>query len=258
MRVFLVPLLAAGFAFGLATAATELTKGEAPKPSPPTSIVWSGRVFSSTRELSVWLKARGVSYETWAAHHPSVASVLETKGTKEASTPSTERAAGDAVPAESTGRTLAIVALAASVLGILTLLVASRAKASQRARRRRVGARTRPRSHRVATRAVAPPFAARRGARTAGTQHTTKSRRPSGKSAPLVTANPKLRRRLRVGLPLLPTGHRKPSTADTGAAQHDSIVTREALRQLAPDLGLYVASGLLACVIGISVALYMN
>jgi len=61
-------------------------------------------------------------------------------------------------------------------------------------------------------------------------------------SAPLVTLGPRLRRRLRAGLPL----------------RHSSIVAREAVRQHGPDLALYVASGLLACVVGISIALYLD
>lgn len=254
MRVFLVPLLAAGFAFGLATAATELTKGSTPAPPSPTSIVWSGRVFSSTHELTVWLRARGVNYETWAAQHPTAASVLEPSRRNRASSAanSTRQAAGDA------SKTLAIVALAASVFGILMLLVASRAKSAQRTRRRRVRAAARPSRPRRATGAVASPFAARHSARTIGTQIATKSRRPIGMSPSLVTLGPRLRRRLRIGLPLLFAGHREPSTLDAEAAEHDSIVAREVLRQFAPDLGLYVASGLLACVVGISIALYLN
>jgi hypothetical protein len=259
VRLFLVPLLAAGFAFGLATAATELTNGPAPKSLPPTSIVWSGRVFSSTRELTIWLRARGMAYRTWAAVNPASASVLETKSTKVAGSQSSSTEQVDAVAlGESTSRTLAIVALAASILGILVLLAASHAKSSQSARRRRVGARTRPRSRRGATGAAAPSFGARRGARTAATQRATKPRRPSGRSAPRMRANPKPLRRLRVGVPLLLTGDRERNTADARTAQYGSVVAREALRQLAPDLGFYVASGLLACVIGISIALYLN
>jgi hypothetical protein len=254
VRVFLVPLLAAGFAFGLATAATELTKGPTRAPPSPTSIVWSGRVFSSTRGLTVWLRARGVTYETWAAQHPTSASVLETKGGSVASSPgsSTKRAAGDA------SKTLAIVALAASVFGILMLLVASHTKSAQRARKRRVRAVARPSRPRRATGAVASPFAAKHSPRTIGTQIATKSRRPIGMSPSPVTLGPRLRRRLRTGVPLLFAGHREPTTLDAEAAEHDSIVVREVLRQFAPDLGLYVASGLLACVVGISIALYLN
>jgi len=229
----LVPLLAAGFAFGLATAATELTKGPRPEIAPPTSIVWAGRVFSSSRELAVWLGARGVSYERWAALHPTASSVLERTGRESASAPS---------PAEPTNRTMAIVALVASLLGTLTLLVPLRARLAQRAPRRRVRAVARPGGLRVAAGAVAPPSSAGRGARTVRRQLATKSRRPIGMSAPLMTLGPRLRGRLRAGLPL----------------GHSSIVAREAVRQHGPDLALYVASGLLACVVGISIALYLD
>lgn len=255
MRVLLVPLLAAGFAFGLATAATELTKGPAPLAASPTSIVWSGRVFSTRGELTVWLRARGVTYETWAALHPTASSILWTKGRKMASSQSdsTEGAAGaPTIPSQSTSRTMAIVALAASVLGILTLLVASRARLGRRAWRRHARAVTRPRG------SVTPPFPARRVAWTVGTLLATKSRLRIGTSAPLATLGPRLRRGLRAGLPLPLAGHRERNTVDAEAAEHDSIVAREALREFAPDLWLYVASGLLACVVGIWIALYLN
>jgi hypothetical protein len=37
----------------------------------PTGIVWSNRVFATRGEFSRWLRARGVSYETWASNHPA-------------------------------------------------------------------------------------------------------------------------------------------------------------------------------------------
>jgi hypothetical protein len=258
VRVLLVPLLAAGFAFGLATAATELTKGPAPVAASPTSIVWSGRVFSSRGELTVWLRARGVTYEQWAALHPTASSILSTKSRKMASSQSDGAAGAPTVPSESTSRTMAIVALAASVLGILTLLVASRARLAQRAWRRRVRVEKRPRGSRLASEAVKPPFPAKRVARTAGTLLATKSRLAIGTSAPLVALGPRLRRGLRAGLPLLLAGQRERNTVDAEAAERDSILAREALRQFAPDLWLYVASGLLACVVGITIALYLK
>ena len=232
VRVFVVPLLAAGFALGLATAATELTNGPAPERASPTSIVWSGRVFTSSSELTAWLKGRGATYETWAALHPTASSILVTKSPNVVSSPSnpTEQAVGDA------SRTLAVVALAASVLGILMLLVASRAK-SQRTRKEHVRAVTGPTGARLATR----------------------SRRTMSRwSAPRVTLGPRLRRGLRVGLPPFLAGHRGRNTVGAEAAPYYSVLPREALRQLAPDIGLYVASALLACVVGISIALYLN
>ena len=96
MRLFFVPLAVAGFAFGLVTAATELTKGPVPEAARPTSIVWADRVFSSRRELTVWLKARGVTYKTWAALHPTASSVFGTKGQEAGRSPSasTQQAGG--------------------------------------------------------------------------------------------------------------------------------------------------------------------
>jgi hypothetical protein len=230
VRVFVVPLLAAGFALGLAMAATELTNGPAPQRASPTSIVWSGRVFTSRSELAAWLKGKGASYETWAALHPTMSSILVTKNQNAVGFPSNPagRAAGDA------SRTLAIVALAASVLGILALLVASPAK-SQRIRQRRIGA-------------------GRRG----GSRLATRSRRPLTRSMPRMTLGAGLRRGLPTGLPPFLAGRRERDAVDDEAAPYHSIVPREALRQLAPDIALYVASGLFACVIGISIALYMN
>jgi hypothetical protein len=72
-----------------------------------------------------------------------------------------------------------------------------------------------------------------------------------------VTLGPTLRG-LRAGLPPLLAGHRERNTLEAEAAEYDSIGARAALRQFAPDIGIYVASGLLACVIGISIALYLN
>jgi hypothetical protein len=239
VRVLVVPLLAAGFAFGLATAATELANGPGPQATPPTSVIWSDRVFSSRHELAVWLQARGAAYETWAALHPGARSVLEPERRTVASAGSSS-SADAAVPADSTSRTLAIVALAASVLGIFSLTVVARAKSMRRVRRR----------------ASAPSRRAQ--ARTAGTKLRTRSRRPVSQAASFVTFGSRLRRRMRDGLPLPLLGARERNTVEAKTLELDSILVRESLRQYAPDLGLYVASALLACVVGISIALYLN
>jgi hypothetical protein len=45
---------------------------------------------------------------------------------------------------------------------------------------------------------------------------------------------------------------------DLRAAGGDSVVTRATLRRYLPDVALYVTSALLACVVGASIALYLN
>ena len=52
-----------------------------PKPvaasATPSSIVWSGRVFSDRSSLATWLRSRGSSYDAWAANHTRLASVID-------------------------------------------------------------------------------------------------------------------------------------------------------------------------------------
>jgi hypothetical protein len=44
-----------------------------PAPMRATALVWAGRVFVDSASLDRWLKARGGSYEAWAARHPALA-----------------------------------------------------------------------------------------------------------------------------------------------------------------------------------------
>jgi len=43
---------------------------------PPNGVVWGGQTFTNRTALSRYLAARGVSYATWAANHPSAAARL--------------------------------------------------------------------------------------------------------------------------------------------------------------------------------------
>lgn len=250
VRVFFVPLLAAGFAFGLVTAATELTKGPIPEPAAATSIVWADRVFSTTHDMKVWLRAKGMTYEKWAALHPDASAVLERNGRKAAtgpapSTASATRAAG--VSAKPDNTTLALVVLAASILGILLLLVALRTRMGQLAPKRSIRTILGPPRRRDARRARARPVT---------TRPTEKARRRIAISVPRMTLGPSLRRGLRTG-PAIPLRRSRGRTGvDAEVPQRGSIITRAAVRRYAPDVALYVTSALLACVIGISIALY--
>jgi hypothetical protein len=49
---------------------------------------------------------------------------------------------------------------------------------------------------------------------------------------------------------------RRRTSADAEIPPRGSIITRAAVRRYAPDVALYVTSTLLACVIGISIAMY--
>jgi hypothetical protein len=44
-----------------------------PAPVRPTGVVWAGRVFVDRASLDRWLRARGGSYDVWAARHPKLA-----------------------------------------------------------------------------------------------------------------------------------------------------------------------------------------
>jgi len=44
-----------------------------PAPVRPSAVVWAGRVFVSPDSMNRWLKARGSSYDVWAARHPRLA-----------------------------------------------------------------------------------------------------------------------------------------------------------------------------------------
>ena len=44
-----------------------------PAPVPPAAVVWAGRVFVDSASFDHWLRARGSSYEVWAARHPQLA-----------------------------------------------------------------------------------------------------------------------------------------------------------------------------------------
>lgn len=48
-----------------------------PGASHVSSIVWADRVFESPASLSRWLRDHGGSYETWSAHHPQQAAIIE-------------------------------------------------------------------------------------------------------------------------------------------------------------------------------------
>ena len=37
----------------------------------PTAVAWGDRVFTSRKQLEVWLEARGLSYRAWAHNHPA-------------------------------------------------------------------------------------------------------------------------------------------------------------------------------------------
>src|SRR6266542_5855812 len=51
---------------------------------------------------------------------------------------------------------------------------------------------------------------------------------------------------------------RRATNYDAGVSDYESMLAREAVRRYMPDIALYVSSVLLACVVGASIALYLN
>jgi hypothetical protein len=278
--VILTALAVPGFALGLATAAGEFTRGDVPVHGQPSSIVWGDRVYSNKQDLAVWLRSRGASYWRWAGRHPAAAEILEGSRTRAvADRPKRARsarlaAAPDRAPESHT--TLAIGLVLASTLGLAALVV------SVRGRRPR-GAPARPGPHRRAE--------ARHG-ETSGWNEPASRRMPkAARLEKLRTASREarvafgsrvrssaaavgheslfLRKYLRMPsaerLKELWTASREARAAvgrrvgqSAAAGGHESILAREYLRHHTRDVAMYVASVLLAIVVGASLALYMN
>jgi hypothetical protein len=79
-RSLRVAALAAVLApIGLVMSVANDSPVQAPEPVVQTpGVVWAGRVFVD-QEAAAWLRARGVSYEIWAARHPVAAAQLDAR-----------------------------------------------------------------------------------------------------------------------------------------------------------------------------------
>jgi hypothetical protein len=252
VRLIFVPLAAAGFAFGLATAATKLIKAEPTFTPAPTSIVWADRVYSTKHDLSAWLKSRGATYEVWSARHPGDAQILERSGpptpTAPAAPSAPARQTGSA-PSQSDHMTLAIGVVIGSLLGLIALLTAVRFRrlqfagrtqsvpASRRLTLRRRRAGLVPRS--VIARLGAGWRSSSRGA-WAGLSATVAASR--GAWAELEA---------RVG-----TRHRIDGGA--GTVEYAAALSSQAIRRHVPEIAWCLTVLLLALVIGASIALYLK
>ena len=216
----------------------------------PTSLVWSDRVFSEKRDFAAWLRARGVRYKAWAANHPAARSILEPAAgrrlAKPAGTPTRESADDAAKAGESRQTMLAVGVVAASLLGILGLLMLVRSRAGSLVFALPRARLPRPRAPDprplpsfgllTATRAWRPRF------RSLGAQASGAARalRPLG------------------GVALAVSIRRAAKDAETEPVSYDRLLLRHALKRHRPDLVLYATSTLLACVIGASIALYLK
>ena len=290
VRVILTALAVPGFALGVATAAEELSRRDVPVYGQPTSIVWADRVYSNKHDLARWLRSRGASYDVWAARHPAVAEVLESgraqKLAKRPGTPTRRLAFGSQRSADSRRSTLAISILLASGLGLLGLLVALRVQIpvlalareiretplgrGRRATARLLPARSRYARATLARLATTLVAAARPGwarldavARAAvrdfprtRLRHSRGGLRgPRPQTRAIVFALAECVSASRGAWDAIK--QRVPARGGTGD-EYEAMYSRTEIRRRAADIAVYVTSVLLACVIGASVALYLN
>ena len=125
MRLILVPLAAAGFAFAVVTGATQLIKPATPTPQAASSLIWADRVFVSAHDMERWLRARGATYEEWRRRHPAASTTFETHADATSSSQRTLEATGAAPSDSNVDRTLGIVLLVIAPVGLLLLLGAA-------------------------------------------------------------------------------------------------------------------------------------
>jgi hypothetical protein len=127
VRILFIPLAAAGFAFGLVTAAIALIGDPSQAAERPTALVWADRVFSTKQGFAAWLESRGGTYEAWADRHPAAVAVLDPEARTAAapthSTPLRRTAATRALHGASGDSGVAIGLIVGSVLGLLALLL---------------------------------------------------------------------------------------------------------------------------------------
>ena len=116
MRAFAVLVLSPALAFGAAAGAVGVVGGVSTPLTKPTSLLWSGRVFTSRADLAGWLRGRGVTYATWAKRHPAPARVLQDR----ASSSGTEQMHASSVQPN---RLLAVLVAASAVLVGLALFL---------------------------------------------------------------------------------------------------------------------------------------
>jgi hypothetical protein len=231
-------------------------RGEAPAYGQPTSIVWADRVYSNKRDLATWLRARGASYEAWAARHPAPAAVLDGRRAREL-TSAPSRSADSRQPV------LAMGVVLASMLGLLALTVVLRERLprvtlarSVRTAPRRAQPRVRDGTAKPASLSVSKALAAEGSPSEWHESSAGLARRvgwPSGGAtiARLMDASQAVAHRARVGF-------ERRFTRSAAGVEYEMLLARGSLRRHASDIALYAASVLLAIVIGASLALYLN
>jgi len=242
--------MAAGFAFALVTAATKLVEGGSPEALQPTAVVWADRVFANRHQFDVWLTSRGSSYETWASRHPGVAQRLDRSRRSVASPSDDSRRQLAATKPGSTGADtspLAIGILIAATLGILGLFVV------------------------VRTRGKAPPVRAMRVAQSARssvmprrpTRRPMRSMRKNAFAFAGLVAQSAIAVRSDWGARIEHRHRLDPQDLEeeTPSAIARRMAVRRTMRRVRrslPEIALYATGTLLACVLGASIALYLN
>lgn len=269
-----------GFALGLATAVGEFTRGDVPVHGQPSSLVWGDRVYSNKQDLAVWLRSRGASYQKWAGRHPAAAEILEGSRTRTvANRPKRAQSARLAATPDRAAEShtmLAIGLVLASTLGLAALAVSVRARRPRMAPahpspHRRAEARhderrgwDKPASRRMPSAVWLEKLRTASGeARAAFGSRVRHSAAAVGHESLVVRKH--LRSPGTGRLKELWTASREARAAvgrrvgqSAAAGGHESSFAREYLRYHARDVALYVASVLLAIVVGASLALYMN
>jgi hypothetical protein len=240
--------MAAGFAFALVSAATKLVEGGPPETVQPTAVVWADRVFATRHQFDVWLTDRGASYETWASRHPGVAQRLDRtpRVASPSADPKRELAATKPASAPADKSTLAIGILVAATLGLFGLFAVVRMRPKLTLPRRLIPRR-------------APSSIVPRGL----TRHPLRAVRENAfafaglvaQSAVAVRTDwgTRIEHRRRVDTPYL----EEETPAPTGRRLAVRRTLRRARRWL-PEIALYATGALLACVLGASIALYLN
>jgi hypothetical protein len=242
VRLLAVPLVAAGFALGLVIAATHLVQGVSPEPFQPTAIVWADRVFATPHQFDVWLRSRGSSYKLWAAHHPTLAQRLKRPPARTASGPrDSGRQLAVAEPQSTRVDTpaLPIFILITASLGLLALFVVVRTRVQRPAWSAARKPRLPSMPRRVAVRR--PPWVRAKASTLAGLVVHSVTETRSDLGARLA--------------------HRRLGSLDRNGetlTAIDRMPIRYVVRKSLPDLAFYATAALLACVLGASIALYLN
>jgi hypothetical protein len=241
VRALVALVLAPAFALGAVAGAAGIVGDKPAKVEQhPTSIVWADRVFVNQHDLAKWLESRGATYESWAAHHPSLAQPFE-NGAEQRVTAASSGPAKDRPAATDRSKALGAGLAAGLALASLLALFALRDRLGRFAR-----SHTPRRPARRPARARAPAARPQLHPLTNVGQLSASIRR-HGHSA-FASVSPHLTALA--------------SSASTRRARlledlRDPFVRRR-IRHYLPRIAFYVISAICALVLGASVAIYFQ